>query len=192
MEETTNVNPTPSTGGMNWKVISGVIAAVVVIGIVVFGMGGKTETPDTAETKGSLKSILAMGGSQKCTVSSKTETSESSGEVMVSNGMMRGTFTSTANGQTMTSNMIVKDNVSYMWTGTDKQGIKMAFDAAPTTGEAPQQGIDTDLEYGYDCDNWSEDASAFEVPADITFTDLAAMMQGANIPTDLTPEGTNQ
>ena len=191
MEETTNVNPTPSAGGMNWKVIGGVIAAVVVIGIVVFGMGGKT--PDTEEaTKGSLKNLLAMEGSQKCTISSKTETSESSGEVMVSNGMMRGMFTSTADGQTMTSNMIVKENVSYMWSDAMPQGIKMAFDAAPADEGQPQQGVDTNLEYDYDCEDWTEDASAFELPADITFTDLAAMMEGANIPTDLTPEGTNQ
>ena len=95
MEETTNTNPTPSAGGMNWKVIGGVIAAVVVIGIVVFGMGGKNGTPDTAETKGSLKNLLAMEGSQKCTVTSKTENSESSGEVMVANGMMREEISST-------------------------------------------------------------------------------------------------
>jgi len=192
MEETTNANPTPSAGGMNWKVVGGIIAAVVVIGIIVFGMGGKSDTPSDEAMSGSLKSLLAMEGSQKCTISSKTETSESSGEVMVANGMMRGMFTSTANGQTVVSNMIVKDNMSYVWSDTMPQGIKMAFDAAPTTGEAPEQGIDANLEYNYDCEDWSEDASTFEIPADVTFTDLATMMQGANLPTDLIPEGANQ
>ena len=194
MEETTNTNPTPSAGGMNWKVIGGVIVAVVVIGIVVFGMGGKSDTPSNEETKGSLKNLLAMQGSQKCTVTSKTENSESSGEVMVANGMMRGMFTSTAGGQTVKSNMIVKDNVSYMWTDMTTQGFKMAFGEVPTgTGETQgQQAIDVNQEYGYDCNDWSKDASAFELPADITFTDLAEMMKGANIPAGMMPAGTNQ
>lgn len=192
MEETTNSQMNqPSSGGMNWKVIGGVIAAVVVIGVIVFGMGGKSDAPSDEAMSGSLKSLLAIEGSKKCSVSSKTETSESSGEVMVSGGMMRGMFTSTANGQTMTSNMIVKENTSYVWTDAMEQGIKFSLETAPTAGENPnQQAVDVNQEYSYDCEDWTEDASAFELPSTVTFVDLAAMMNG-QIPENMMPSGTN-
>lgn len=192
MEETTNspVSQPSSGGGMNWKVIGGIIAALVVVGVVVFGMGGKSNGPTSEEMKGSLKSLLALESPQKCTVTSQVENSESTGEVMIANGMMRGTFTSTANGQTITSHMIVKDNTNYVWSDAMEQGIKMALDASTAPAGENQQGVDVDQEYTYKCESWTEDATAFELPADVNFIDLAAMMSG-NITDDIVPPGDN-
>lgn len=181
MEETTNANPTPNAGGTNWKVVGGIIAAIIVIGVIAFGMGGGIKNGDEANNASSLKALIAMSGSQKCEVSSPNDGQESNGEIYVANGMMRGNFTSDVSGKIVASHMIVKNNTSYIWTDDMPQGFMMAINETPagTDGETPdQQAIDLNQEYSYKCANWSTDESVFELPSNINFSDISAMMKG--------------
>lgn len=192
MDEANNApSSQPSSGGMNWKIIVGIVVVVLVVGGIIFSLGGSSpsDTGGSTENKTSLKNLLAMSGSQKCAVSSKNENAESSGNVYVTNGMMRGDFTSMAAGQTMASHMIVKSNTSYVWTDGMAQGFMMTFGDAPTSNEGtPEQAVDVNQEYSYDCDDWTPDQSIFELPANVTFTDIAEMMQG-QIPAGMMPGG---
>jgi len=178
MEETNNVSSGQGgSGGMNWKLVVGIIVVVVIIGAIVFGMGGGSGDDTDTENTSSLVALLATEGSQKCTVTSQTDSSESSGEVYIANGMMRGVFTSTAAGQTVQSNMVVKDNVSYVWMDASTEGLMMAFNAAPASSEN-EAAIDVNQEYSYNCEDWSTDESFFELPSEVTFVDLAQVLEG--------------
>ncbi|MDO8574256.1 MAG: hypothetical protein Q7R86_01355 [bacterium] len=178
MEETNNVSSGQGgSGGMNWKLVVGIIVVVVIIGAIVFGMGGGSGDDTDTENTSSLVALLGMEGAQKCTVTSQTDSSESSGQVYIANGMMRGTFTSTAAGQTVQSNMVVKDNVSYVWMDASTEGLMMAFNTAPAPSEN-ETAIDVNQEYSYNCEDWSADESVFELPSEVTFLDLAQVIEG--------------
>lgn len=168
---------------MNKTLIYVIVGVVVIGGILALTMSQKS-TPDTDtndQNQSTLKELLAMEGSQKCTVSSKTDTSESSGEVFVSGGMMRGNFTSIAANQTMESHMIVKSNTSYIWTDTMPQGFMMKLEETTSTEGTDPQVVDVNQKYTYDCDDWTTDEKVFELPSEINFMDAAQLI--GNLPT---------
>jgi len=83
--------------------------------------------------------------------------------------------------------MIVKDGWQYVWSQGDmpgllQAGVKMKFDAetgGDGQSDAPMQngGVDMDQVMNFSCVPWVPDASKFELPAGIEFTDLSATMQ---------------
>ena len=168
---------------MNNKVLIGVVAVVIVLlGAFFFfrsgGSGGSTaETPSQLL---SLRDLRGRSGPQTCTFTSSTANSQSEGTVYINNGLMRGNFTSSQNGQTVASHMITKDDSVYVWSDGLAQGYKMdvsTLDAAP--GGGTQNGIDATAPVGYDCKAGSIDPSVFELPAGITFSAAGA----ATVPT---------
>ncbi len=166
----------------NKTVLYGVGALIVlVLGIAAWMMiggsipGPGSQTPQTQNT--TLKNLIAMGGSNKCTFTSSTQNTQSEGTVYVSGGQMRGDFTSTAAGKTTLSHMIVKENMSYMWSDAMPQGIKMSFDAMATQSDAnPQASVDPNAQVEYSCSSWGADASVFVLPTDVTFQDMSAII----------------
>lgn len=185
MEEQTQ----PQTqNGMNMKVIIGVVLAIIVIGFIAFSMNGKSDQASNGQS--SLKELLASGKSQKCSITSISDTQQSSGDVYVANGMMRGDFTSVSNGQTVKNHMIVKEDTSYVWLDMMNQGFKMKFAEMPaqSSGTQSQQAVNVDQKYDFKCENWSADENLFMLPEGTTFTDLAEMMKGG-IPAGMIPGG---
>lgn len=165
------------------------VVAVLIVGIalaIAFGMkpaqkASESTVPAPASSSaGSLKSMLAMTGSHTCTVHYGTEAAASDGTVYVSGGMMRGDFTSKTPSGTIESHMIIKDDTSYMWSSAAPQGMKLSLSAmsAPAQPNAPKAGMDIEQNVDYSCEAWSADASKFELPSSVTFTDMSAMMQG--------------
>ncbi len=139
--------------------------------------GQPTTQSDTSSQPQTLKNLIAYKGSQKCTFTSSTSNSSSSGTVYVSNGQMRGDFVSHAQGGTYESHMIVKDNTSYVWGTGMPGGFKMSFDAMSSSGQGNNSGaVDPNAPVNYSCSAWSADASLFVLPAGIQFNDLGAMM----------------
>ncbi len=164
---------------MNTNIWLWVAGIVVVGGIGVyavtqggFSLPASAPADGGAQTTGSqsnsLSGLLALGISQKCSFSSDTTTSASAGVVYIANGMMRGDFTSTSNGQTVVSHMIVKDNTSHVWSSQMSQGIKMAFGASGS-GASSQSNVDVNAQVNYSCSPWTVDQAQFELPAGITF-----------------------
>ena len=147
------------------------------------GVVGTTQQADTQDSSagGALKDLFTMGGSQTCTFSNKAG-AQGSGTVYVSGGNVRTDFvTSIENGSTQQMHMIVKDKTSYMWgDALQGQGIKMSFAdiTEPTaSGSQQQAGFDANQSVEYSCKPWVADASVFELPAGVQFSDLSAAIQ---------------
>jgi hypothetical protein len=90
--------------------------------------------------------------------------------------------------------MINDGKYVYYWSDGEKSGYKMSLDfvkqqaaqvsMAPANSmhgeqQTPSQAVDMKQQADYSCGAWSEDASMFTVPTDITFIDYSTMMQGA-------------
>jgi hypothetical protein len=141
--------------------------------------------------KKSLFDFFSMAGSQKCTFTNKEN--GGSGIVYTSSGKMRGDFQSVDNGKTMASHMINDGKYIYYWSDGAKSGYKMSLDfvkqqaaqvsMAPGNSssqqQTPSQAVNMKQQDDYSCSPWSEDASLFVLPTDVSFTDYSAMMQGA-------------
>jgi len=170
---------------MNTKLVG------ILIGVVVVGAGayyflqgeenpGDTNGAETTEVQsGSFRSLAGASTPQKCTVENTAGGYTSSGVVYVTPGQMRADFTSSGTPSgTVESHMIVKDNVSYVWSSAAPQGIKMTITSG-TTGTAADVpgGFSYDDQVNYRCEAWSPNQSVFELPSEITFMDMAAMMK---------------
>ena len=166
---------------MSNKTILYVVGAVVVVAVGAFllmqggfltGGGTAINTPSQLM---SLKDLMGRTGSQTCTFTSATTDSQSSGEVFINNGTMRGNFTSLANNQTVVSHMIVKDESVYVWSDGLAQGYKMDISALDTPPQAGAQGgVDATAPVGYDCKAGATDPSLFELPLGITFQSVGS------------------
>lgn len=133
------------------------------------------------EGKNSLKALLTSGQSQMCTFKDLVDDADYNGTVYVAGGKMRGDFTSTTNGQTYMTHMIIKDNTMHSWTDGQATGFTMAFDvnaamnSQEDTKDAPKT-VDIDKMIDYECSGWSVDESKFTPPASVKFQSMGEMM----------------
>lgn len=139
--------------------------------------------------KGSLRSLFGIGKDTECTIENTMQNYSSKGTVYVtSKGEASGNFTSTVNGRAIDSHMIIKDGVTYTWSGT--QGSKISLKDMPMPEEngakiPPQDmqknGVDMNSQVNYSCKDWAYDASKFVIPTTVQFVDLGEMMKKFNI-----------
>lgn len=130
-----------------------------------------------ASTSGTLRGLLALGGSWTCTVENKNPGAESTGTVYLSGQMMRGDFM-LKNQATSEAHMIKTGNDMYVWNGA--QGAKMSLDMTTPAGNTQAKtsnGVDLDQKVDYQCQSWTKDESKFAVPSGVNFIDLAAMLK---------------
>ena len=150
-------------------------------GTDVSGTGGKA-----APFTGSWNDLAKRGGNYMCTINSAGVGGVTSGTVYVSGTDLRGEFVSkTAAGQ-VTSNMLKKGDMMYVWSSAYPQGFMMKAEAssASTGGTATQgQGVDQGQSYDWNCTATAADASKFVKPSNIQFMDLEALKSGAGMPT---------
>ena len=138
-----------------------------------------SETPKTTEEAkpSSLKSLLAMAGSRKCTFSDTEASGQSQGTVFATTGKMRSDFSTVANGQTMKSHTIVDGQTSYVWVDGQTTGFKMDFESTPAQSGNPQaRTVDPNKNISFSCSVWQIDNSLFAVPANIQFSDTTSVM----------------
>ncbi len=133
-----------------------------------------------AKAKTSLRSLLALGKSTMCTFTSASGGTSTSGTVYLgADGDMHGMFETKTGTQTaVTSHMIVKDGVTYAWTGT--QGVKMnlaEMNANTSTEMQANKYADFDKQGDYKCSPWVRDDSQFTLPASVKFMDLNALLK---------------
>lgn len=183
-------------------IIGAVVAAIAIIGAIAFVVmkpsttSNETPTatqqqnqPSPSQTKGSIESLIAAGNDVTCNISYID--GSGTGVVFVADGKVRGDFnTKNSDGTQIESHMIVDDEFSYIWSGTQGTKIKndKSADASPT---AQQQSTDIDKEVNLDCSSWSPDASKFEVPGDVQFRDVSQFVQPQTSPgtTNNSPTG---
>jgi hypothetical protein len=126
----------------------------------------------------SLKDLLALGTSQKCTFSD----SNTAGTFYIASGKSRGDFSSTVAGKATATHMIGDGKTSYVWIDGQKQGFKMSLEAAADQKQAnaqpnASQGVDMNKKMNYSCEAWTADNSMFTLPSGIEFVDMSTMMK---------------
>lgn len=142
----------------------------------------KKETKDTSMMT-SIKDLLSSGKTQMCTYEySNEKTGTSKGTTYIANGKMRTDYESTyGDGKTYSGSMINDGTYMYMWTATPPQGMKLKItaemDKQIEEAKQNQAYIDPNTPMSYRCNNWSNDATIFTPPAEVTFTDYSAQME---------------
>lgn len=134
-------------------------------------------TSEEVSASSSLRELLASGQSQTCTFTSSDGSTNTEGTVYAASGRMRGDISSTTEGKTIASHMIVSDNQLYVWMDGEANGMKMAFDLNKIQDEeTKQKTVDLDEKVEYQCRGWVGDPSLFDVPASVMFTDLSSVL----------------
>ncbi len=121
-------------------------------------------------TAGTLKSLLTLGKSVKCSFSNKTESNSSEGTVYVSGGKMRADFSSTSGKTTTNGHVIADSQFSYFWMDQSKQGFKFPITNKETSTGTTQQSFDMNQSVNYSCGDWNADSSVFSLPIGVTFS----------------------
>jgi len=187
----------------------GMLIGIVLILLIAGGVGytqlkgsNTSKTPDTAEQKteatnneakenlvtGSLKSLLGVGKSVTCFISYSEEEGGGKGTVYVSDKKMRGDFTTKVDDKEVVSHMISDGAYSYIWSGDQKEGIKVKIDeSVKVTGTQEQekntevQNTELDKEGDLNCTPWAVDNSKFIPPTDVKFTDFSETLKQVQV-----------
>ena len=151
----------------------------------------RSDTGDNSEFKGDVFGLLALGTSQKCEMKSVASAGEFSGDYYISGGRVYANIKTTAAdaSETEMHTLVDGDNM-YTWSYTpSKYGVKMSLAASKeaaekakatygSTADQPTQKYpDLSAQQTFECSPWIPDASKFELPDDIEFTDLSGMME---------------
>lgn len=140
-----------------------------------------------------LRGLVTGQESLTCTFSSEEEGMASDGVIYVAGGRMRGDFTSTYDGVTTMSHMMVSDSTSYFWNEGETEGMMMAWseedeeelEAMMEEGEEAVEEeeiggpFDADADVDYKCDSWNVDETMFTLPEGVEFADFEAIMEEA-------------
>ena len=144
------------------------------------------------EIKGkfSFKTLLVEGKNLVCTYSYQdfeNETNVSGTTYLAGGKMFQDTITTSKSNEGVKTNTLFLDNTIYSWNPEDKtQGMKIKID--PKSQEQVKTDVagtqeNMEKEYDLDCKPWDSNGDVFKVPEDITFRDLAEMMNNLpNIP----------
>jgi hypothetical protein len=114
----------------------------------------------------------------QCTVQQYLSDMDNSGTVYLNAGMIRGDFSTVAEGKTMQGSFLLKDGMQYVWQKGSTMGFKMAVstNASGDTGASANGTYTWNAEQigEYDCKPWTADASLFVPPTNVKFTDMTS------------------
>ena len=119
--------------------------------------------------------LMKQGGSYKCTVTQNVANMASNGAVYIHNNLIKATFSTNIQGQTIDTNMVVKEGYTYTWTSMTK-GIGYKVKTVEKTDETSVGKSSATYTWNgeqigeYDCQAWVADDSIFNLPKDITFS----------------------
>lgn len=172
------------------------IALVIVVALGIYALSSNkdsatqetTETTDRAQTEnsdlqgtGGLKNILSLGKDLSCTFERSDDNGGFSGTAYVSGNKLRGDFTMHLEGTgDIDSHLIKADDTTYVWMGNTGSKFSDTAIDADTKPQTDTNSVNLDDEVKYSCSPWRKDTSKFEIPEDVTFTDLSALME--NLP----------
>ena len=150
-------------------------------------------TQEAASNSGqmSLKDLMALGQSQKCTYSSSDNGQNLSGTILISGNKFKETTEITGTKGKTVAYAISDGADIYSWTDQTKaNGIKMVIPtAAPDNGTPaagqPAQGVDLNKKMDFQCTPTIVSAADLAVPGDVKFTDLSSLqnqLKGFKIP----------
>lgn len=154
----------------------------------------------TTTEKTSLKSFMSMTGTQKCNFNDPD--SETSGEIYMGEGQVRGDFVSKMGDKPVTSHMVNDGTDVYVWMDDQATGFKTSLKAMEEMSNQEgvtgvNQTVDLNKQVDYKCESWTLDKTKFAVPVEVKFQDVGAMMQNVQgmqsaLPNASIPAGANQ
>lgn len=145
----------------------------------------------TESSKGSLRTLLASGASQKCEYTITENDLTSSATIYLSGSKMRIDSKNATKTKTENSSMIIANQTMYIW-GDDMQGIRMSVPDANTSGAGETgsfQMFDMDKEIGYSCSPWVANESYFSPPRNVQFMNIDQMVPQGNPAGGTMPSG---
>jgi hypothetical protein len=158
----------------------------------------------TQENKitGSIKDLLGMGKSLKCTATNGNDKFTATSTTYVSGKKVRSDIVSQVeNAVAINSHVLVLDDWMYTWSDGSNTGMKLNMTAmnqnippppvSADNREATPPPANNQLENksNYDCSSWAADDSLFQVPGNVTFTDQTSVMN--NVSGDVQQKPTN-
>lgn len=137
----------------------------------------------------SLKELLTLGTTQKCTFESKNEETTTTSEIIVSGKKFKQVTEVKDKEGVMKVYGISDGTYFYSWNDKIKgNGMKMKMEEIENsakdssgkveTGNNGQQQVDINKEYDYKCAPATLRDSDLALPSDVKFTDLTEMMKG--------------
>lgn len=161
------------------------------------------EAAATGLFSGRLSDLIARRQSVECqfTATDPQSSSPVQGTLQTNGDKFSMSMVTIANGAPLTMRILKNGTTLYMWSD-DAEAIpamKIESDKLPNGAAEPPSSpasfLDNqDAMTKYDCRPWSPEADSFTVPADINFTDMAALMP-KGLPSTLPPtqnlEGTS-
>lgn len=176
---------------MSKVTIGALVAIVLIVGgylafkgnkevdtINIYNNEGTEVKNDSGKKMAFSQFIKNPGGSYKCEVKQVISDFDTSGTVYVSNGKIKGDYTTIAEGKTMKTSFIMRDGYSYMWGDMMMgSGFKVKI---PDVTAATNTNLDTSGTYtwnaeqigDYDCQPWVASEAMFSLPAKVVFKDL--------------------
>lgn len=176
-------------------IIIGIVAVLVVVGVVVFTQLRKPvtlpnqqvtqpEEPSAETTKGSIQSLFAQGKDVTCEINYPDQ--QGSGSIFVSSKKFRGDFITDVEGKSVTSHMIHDgEGTLYVWTDASNQGTKIKYDIKELSSPDPKmssQAAELTKEVDMRCSSWGVDTSKFTPPSSVQFMDLSTLNLPQNKP----------
>lgn len=177
------------------KIIAAVLAVVVVAGGAYYMVksrdGGENPSQTVAQNtqnntpaqnqngkKIPFSDFVRQFGTYKCTVNQSINNQTVSGITYMHGGQIRAEYKTSVNGMFFDTNFIVRDGYSFTWSSlAPNMGFKskLATTGVPATPGASASGnISFNMEDvgDYNCDSWVYDASKFQLPSSVTFTEM--------------------
>lgn len=148
-----------------------------------------SEETNSSSVSGNVFDLIKLGKTLKCTYSTDTQGTSMSGTSYIAGKNMRGDFESTdPTGNKIQSHMISDGTWAYTWTSASPQGFKMNISDAESKTSTPSASGSTNGQnldafknnVDFNCNPWIEDASLFQVPSDIKFTDFSESLKNIN------------
>lgn len=139
------------------------------------------ETKVPAGKKMSFDAFMKQGGSYVCTVNQDVGGMTSKGTVYIngtSGQNIRGEFTTSVQGMNIGTSLIVRDGFTYTWSSMmPTTGYKVAVSKSDV-GANVNQGASGSYSWNaeqigdYDCKPWTVDATKFDLPKTVKFTEV--------------------
>lgn len=162
-------------------ILIGILIVIGVAGLAAWNRGAtvaQENEPVTSQDAGrkmAFSDLVKQGGTHTCSVVQNVNGAETRGMTYVHQGNLRGEFTSVYEGKDIVVSFIVQDGYTYLWNTLMKQGFKFKNQTGGTTSTttltaSPEVYLSTITDYT--CDEWTYDASKFNLPAGITFEEV--------------------
>lgn len=138
-------------------------------------------TQDTQAPTGkkiAFSQFIKQGGAYECTVRQTLSGIDTTGVTYLSDGMIRGEFSTRIQSMNVDTSFIVRDGFTYSWssvlpnTGFKVEMVDNTVNGDTTTDTSGSYSWNAEQIGDYDCKPWTVDMAKFTLPSDVTFKEI--------------------